>query len=332
MESNKEEVFRILISKGIVSDTDFQGWKAYQKLAFFSLHNELRMLLYLSVLLFTSGMGILVYQNIDSIGHLAILSLLFVVTLVCFFYSFKNSSGFTKELATFQNPVFDYLVLAAALLSCLFIGYLQFQYQPFGRYYGLATLVPTLLCFFCAYYFDNKSVLSVAITGFASYIGLTVDPKSLLSSATYVTTALSYSGIALGVVFILFTLYATKIELKKHFNFIYLMFAIHLISIACITNLFEDLWWIFALVLGISTYYYIKVSGQIRSVSLFVFALLYGYIGFNCVIVKIMDALNLFDMASFFIVLAPIYFVLSIVGFIRLIRNFNKTTSDDSIR
>ena len=179
----------------------------YRNLDFFSLHNELKILLYISVLLFTSGMGILIYHNIDSIGHIAILSLLLISIVVSFYFCFKNSVGFKKEATVFKNPIFDYLVLAATILSCIFIGYLQFQYQTFGLYYGLATLVPTLVSFFCAYYFDNKSCLSIAITGLTAYIGLTVNPKALLNNVIYNNPDLSISAIILGVSFILWTIY-----------------------------------------------------------------------------------------------------------------------------
>jgi heme/copper-type cytochrome/quinol oxidase subunit 2 len=85
----------------------------------------------------------LIYKNIDSIGHIAILSILLIVIAVCFYYCFKNSKGFQKTETTFENPVLEYLVLAANILTCIFIGYLQFQYKPFGTHYGLATLIPT---------------------------------------------------------------------------------------------------------------------------------------------------------------------------------------------
>jgi hypothetical protein len=45
----------------------------------------------------------------------------------------KTVLDFKKE-TQFENPVFDYLILAAILLV-FFIGYLQFN----GTHYGLAT-------------------------------------------------------------------------------------------------------------------------------------------------------------------------------------------------
>jgi hypothetical protein len=76
------------------------------------------------------GIGILIYENIDSISHIAILTLLLVVTVICFYFSFKMHPDF-KSSNQFENPLFDYLILRN-VLSCIFIGYLQFQYTTFG--------------------------------------------------------------------------------------------------------------------------------------------------------------------------------------------------------
>jgi hypothetical protein len=292
----------------------------------------LKFLLYLSMLLFTSGIGILIYQNIDTIGHTAILGLLLLVTLTCFYFCFKNYPGFSKEEVPFPNPLYDYLVLTAVILSCTFVGYLQFQYQTFGAYYGLATLVPTIISLYCAYYFDNKSVLSIGITGMAAYLGLSVDPKHVFENEMIDNTTLSYIGLAFGLSLLLWVLYATKINLKKHFNLVYLTFSLHLVSIACIVNLLEDYWFAFGLVLGIATYYFYTLSFQIRSISLFIFTVLYSFIGMNIVFVRIVDAIHLEDIFSVFIFTTPIYFIGTIIGFIKLIKHFNKKTNDDSIR
>jgi hypothetical protein len=61
------------------------------------------------------------------------------IDLVCYYFSFKNSSGFRRE-ETKPNLRLPH---SAILLTCIFIGYLQFQYTTFGTHYGLATLIPT---------------------------------------------------------------------------------------------------------------------------------------------------------------------------------------------
>ena len=327
----EENATNRLFEKNLIGKEQMDQIAAYRDLNIFSVHTELKIFLYLSVLLFTSGIGILIYKNIDSIGHIAILTLLLVVTIICYYFSFKNAPGFQKLQTNFDNPLFDYLILAAVLLSCIFIGYLQFQYTVFGTHYGLATLIPTAIGFYCAYYFDNKSILSIAITGLAAYIGLSVSPQALLNNDFYQTKSLSYSAIGLGVVLVVWSIYSAKIDLKKHFNLVFLTFALHLISISCINNLFEPYWGIFIVLLAASSYYFYTISYQIKSISLFVFAVLYAYFGLNFLLFKIIGLIDLEDLMVPFSFLVPFYFIGSIILFIRLIKKFNKNIADDSI-
>jgi hypothetical protein len=332
MEPFEKQATQSLFDKKMITDTQYKKVKAYRSLEIFSLNTELKFLLYLSVLAFTTGIGVIPYQNIDSIGHSTILSLLLVVTFVCYYFSFKNSAGFQKGETNFDNPIFDYLILAAILLTCIFIGYLQFQYTTFGTYYGLATLIPTAVGFFCAYYFDNKSILSIAITGLAAYIGLSINPQSLLSTNFYNEDSLSLSAIILGIALVLWSSYSTKIELKKHFSLVFLTFGLHLISLACVSNLFDSYWGIFALLLAGSSYYFYKTSYQIKSVSLYVFTVLYAYVNINILLFKVIDLLNIDEFNIFLSLLVLLYLIFSIVLFIRLIKKFYKNSNYDSIQ
>lgn len=328
----EENATNRLFEKHLIDKEQMDQIAAYRRLNVFSVHTELKLFLYLSVLLFTSGIGILIYENIDSIGHIVILSLLLIVTVICYYFSFKNAVGFQKQQTNFENPLFDYLILAAILLSCIFIGYLQFQYTTFGTHYGLATLIPTAIALFCAYYFDSKSILSIAITGLAAYIGLSVSPQALLNNDFQQSDSLIYSAIALGLVLIVWSIYSTTIDLKKHFSLVFLTFALHLISISCINNLFEPYWGVFIILLAASSYYFYTKSYQIKSVSLFVFAMLYAYFGINFLLFKIIELIDISNLLVPFFYLVPAYFIGSIILFIRLIKKFNKNTTDDSIR
>ncbi|WP_426485572.1 DUF2157 domain-containing protein [Flavobacterium sp. 2] len=318
-----------LRDKNLITENQHTEITAYRNLGIFSLNAELKLFLYLSVLLFTSGIGILIYENIDTIGHIAILSILLIVIVVCFYYCFKNAKGFQKSETGFEHPVLEYLVLAANILTCIFIGYLQFQYKPFGEHYGLATLIPTIVSFFCAYYFDNKSVLTIAITGLAAYIGLSVTPQDIFNDSNnlYASQNLSYSAVMLGVLLILWTIYSRRISLKTHFSLIFLTFALHIISIASISNLtsYDTLnWMLFAIVLVSSTFYFYKASYENKAMSLYVFMIVYGYIGGNIILFRIFENVDFSDIWELFVFLLPAYFICSIVLFIKLIKKFNK--------
>lgn len=328
MKKWKELATISLFEKNYISEEQFAQIKAYRSLNIFSLHNELRFLLYLSVILFTSGIGILIYQNIDSIGHIALISALFVIIIVSFYFCFKNAPKFEKQETFFQNSLYDYLLLLANILTCTFIGYLQYQYQTFGSHYGLATIIPTIVSFASAYYFDNKSCLSIGISGLAAYIGLSVSPQTLIENSTFNTDNLSYSGVILGFLLLLWTIYCDKISLKKHFKLVFLTFALHLISISCINNLFQIYWPVFIIIIAASTYYFFKISNEIQAISLYIFTILYGYLSFNITFSRIIDFFEFYNIPEIFIYMAPLYFIFSVVYFIKLIKNFKKETHD----
>ncbi len=332
MKQFDEQATQSLFEKNLITENQFREIKEYRDLSIFSLNAELKLFLYLSVVLFTSGIGILIYENIDSIGHIAILSLLLVVIAVCFFYCFKHSKGFQREETTFEHPVLEYLVLAGNILTCIFIGYLQFQYKPFGEHYGLATLVPTIVSFFCAYYFDNRSVLTIAITGLAAYIGLSVTPQDLLKSNDfYASQNLSYSAVVLSVLLVLWVIYSRRISLKTHFGLIFLTFALHIASIASIANMtsYDTItWMLFTLILAGSTYYFYKASYDYKAMSLYVFMIVYAYVGTNIFLFRIFENIDFSDIWELLIFLLPAYFIVSIVLFIKLIKNFHKEISE----
>jgi hypothetical protein len=100
----EENATNRLFEKNLINKEQMDQIAAYRDLNVFSLHTELKLFLYLSVLLFTSGIGILIYENIDSIGHIAILSLLLIVTVICFYFSFKNATGFQKQQTILRTP------------------------------------------------------------------------------------------------------------------------------------------------------------------------------------------------------------------------------------
>ncbi|SHG32609.1 Predicted membrane protein [Flavobacterium segetis] len=324
MEKIHQKSTQTLFDKQFISKEQHEQIITYRSLNIFSLNAELKIFLYLSVLLFTSGIAVLIYQNIDTIGHSIVISLISIITFVCYYFSFKKAPLFQKSQTHFESPIMEYIVLAANLLTCILIGYLQLQYNTFGTNYGLATIIPTSIGLFCGYYFDNKNVLSLAITGLAAYIGLTVSPQSLLQNEFYNTDFLSYAAIGLGAILILWNYYCSKIKLKSHFALVFLTFALHLISISCLNNIIDSTYFLlFSAILGITTNYFYHFSYKLKSISLFIFSVLYAFVGLNISLFKIVDYFDIGDMLEFILVLSPFYSIGAIILFIKMIKNFN---------
>jgi hypothetical protein len=331
MENKQDMLTSKLLERSFVTQSQFEEYKEHQSKGIFSLNAELLFLMYLAVILFTSGIGILIYQNIDSIGHLAIISTVFVLIVVCFYFSYKKAQPFSVQETKFESPIYDYIVLTGIILTCIFFGYIQFQYEIFGSDYRLVSLFSALASFVVAYFFDNRMALSIGLTALTTFIGITLTPNKIFENEFVSNPTLSLTGIALGVLIILWSIYASKNNIKQHFYFVFYTFAQHLIGICCIAGLTQYKWhnWILYIpfIIGL-TYYFYKISYKYLETSFFVFTLIYGYIGFNILFFKLFDDSSLMEVLIAF---SPLYVIGSILLFIKLVKNFNKE-KDGSIQ
>jgi hypothetical protein len=94
------------------------------------------------------------------------------------------------------------------------------------------------------------------------------------------------------------------------------------------TNEYYGFWLLFSLILAGSCYYFYKASYELKAISLYVFMILYAYIGINIFLFRIFDNIDFEDIWMLFVLAIPAYFIGSIVLFIRLIKNFNKETAE----
>ena len=80
-----------------------------------SIYWELRSLLFLGISCLSTGLGILIYQNIDTIGHGVLIALIAILCGLCFWYAYKNNLAFSW--AKVSTP--KYLSHFALLGSCV---------------------------------------------------------------------------------------------------------------------------------------------------------------------------------------------------------------------
>src|SRR5882757_8624285 len=121
-----QHLFKKLHAEGLIADDSLRKITALEDSRLFSLHWELKTLLYLGVTLLSGGLGILVYKNIDTIGHTAILIFIALVSAGCFYYCLRNKGPFSWSRVAAPNAFFDYILLLGCLSLLTFIGYLQF--------------------------------------------------------------------------------------------------------------------------------------------------------------------------------------------------------------
>jgi predicted membrane protein DUF2157 len=316
-------LFEKLHTEGNLTDASLQRVRAHASSGLFSVHWELKTLLYCGVLLLTTGLGVLVYKNIDIISHQVLLMLIALVCASSFFYCFQTKAPFSTGKVSSPHAFFDYILLLGCLTFLMLTGYLQAQYNLFGNRYGLMTFIPLVVLFSSAYYFDHLGILSLAITNLAAWVGITVTPSKILADNDFNSSTLIISGLLLGSLLLVVAILTKRYSIKPHFAFTYTNFGAHLAFISCLAGLFhfESVYFLwFLLLLGLAWVFYQK-SLQERSFYYLLILTLYTYIGLSYVIVRFLLKDN---FSSDVLYLVFMYFISSAIGIILFLIKMNK--------
>lgn len=316
------DLFEELAAKDQLSPASLQKIRSVAAARLFSVHWELKTILYLGVLLLSGGLGILIYKNIDTIGHQAILALIAVLCAACFYYSRRHKLPFSRKQVPAVNAFADYTVLLGCLLFISFITYLQAQYDVFGTRYGSLTFIPMLVLFFSAYYFDHLGVLSMAITNFAAWAGIAITPFNLFSGNDFSSHFLIYTGMAVGVALIVAGVLSSAKDFKKHFAFTYHNFGTNILLIACLSAVFVmDEFFLWFILLGVCCAGIYYLAMQAKSFYFLLLVVLYAYVGICYVVTRGIWSMN---DADSLIVFTLIYYIASGIGVARLLISLNK--------
>lgn len=317
--------YETLHAEGLIGDESLAKMRLKQQQPpLFSIHWEVRTLLYVGVLLLTTGLGILVYQNIDTIGHQFVLAFIALVCTGSFVYCFKHKAPFSTGKVKAPNSFFDYILLLGCISLLIFVGYLQYEYKVFGTNYGLATLFPMLVLFYVAYQFDHLGVLSMAIANLAVWMGVSVTPKQLLLNSDFDSTTIIYTYLILGIILLAAALLTQRYLFKPHFKFSYQHYGLHVTYIALLAAYFHfyESGLALAAMLGIGALSYWMYTDAFKHKSFYFLLLvvLYSYIALSSLVVRLFTAIP--NEAGFELV--ALYFIASAVGFIMLLINLNK--------
>ena len=313
-----KSILNSLTGKGVISDQQADAIASFESDKAFSIHWELRSVLYLGILLFSSGSGILIYENIDTIGHQVIIAAIALITAGCFYYTYKNSLPYSHEQIHNPNKLADYVLLLGCSTFLGLEGYLQYQYNLFGTRYGLAVIIPTIIFFFCAYRFDHRGALSMAITGLASWLGLTIAPLSVLSDNDFSDGTLIIPAIGLGCVLTAVGWISEEQNIKKHFAFTYMVMGGNLACIAAQIGLFSHSPKVLYFFIGLGLcYFFIRRARHAQSLLFLLMGTVYGYSIITYIIFDNLGADAAFGLGIF-------YFFFSSIGVIYFLLNFKK--------
>jgi len=265
----------------------------------FSVHRELKALLYLGAILVAAGLAATVKKYFDLLGPFTVLGGLVALFAAAAAYCFKRGEPFDRKQVASPTLLFDYVLYIGCVAWGLAAAYAENRFHMFGDAWKAHFLISSALFIALAYRFDNRLVLSLGISSLAAWFGL-----ELQSIYTSFFESHRTFGLVFGAIAGLAAYVSAELDVKSHFQDVYGNFAGHFILAALLSGTVTE---------GPSLYFAgllsacgLTAAHAVRSRKYFymVYAVLYGYAGVSSVFLH-----NVRDTGAIFL-----YFILSSLG------------------
>jgi hypothetical protein len=253
-----------------------------------SVHAELRALLYAGVLLLMGGVGVLVRQNLDRIGPVAIATVLGLAASAALAWVARVAPPFSWQEVASPNLAFDYILLLGILLVAADLAYCEVQLGLPRSYWSWHLLIVAGLAGLAALRFDSRVVFSLSLSTFAAWRGVALadagsgQGEGRSDSGWHIFRALGAAGawrwnaIACGILFAGLGLGLAHWRRKAHFEPV----AVHLgclLALGGIAAGMDDPAWGAALLLAGAAL--AGVAYRTRRFPLFAYGVVAAYVG-----------------------------------------------------
>jgi hypothetical protein len=173
-----EPELRALHAEGVIDDATAARALACDRGQVFSLHTELRVILYAGVLLVMAGVGIVLARNLDRIGPIAIVVAVALVAVACAVPAVRAKlAGRTLTVTS------DYLLLLAVLLGSANLAYAERQFTLLGPFWSWHLLLLAVIHAAVAYAFGSPLVLAASLAALTGWFGIGGTPADALRFA-----------------------------------------------------------------------------------------------------------------------------------------------------
>ena len=277
----------------------------------FSVFLELNALLYLGVLSFAGGVAWTVASYSERVGDAAIVSALSCACIAAFSYCFARAHPYANRPIEHEGIAFDYVLYLGCLLLATDIGYIQSRLHPFQLQWDHSLLLASSVFFALAYRFDNRFVLSLALSSLAGWFGVRLGGFSLLSAGALRAYALAYGVLVAGA--------GTGLHragVKPHFLETYLHVAVNVLFLALLSGVgapgTAGTWYLLA-VLGLSAVAIVQ-GVRFTRFAFVVYGVLYGYAGLSG---RLLREVRSFSAGLAYFVVSGILVVVALVGLAR---------------
>ncbi len=220
MNADVADAVQALERDGTLSPAQARLFSRVARRELVSVHAELRLLAYAGVLLVASGVGLLVQQNLDRIGPLAIAVTLAIAAAACFARVARQAPPFTWGESASTHLAFDeYVLLLGALLTAALLAWVEAKFTPLGDAWPWHLLLVALVYGLLALRYDSRIVFSLALSTFAAWRGVSTSlSETSVRHFAHMPGALRANAIACGALFLLLGFLMKQAERKAHFE------------------------------------------------------------------------------------------------------------------
>jgi len=280
----------------------------------FSVFLELNILLYVGILALVAGLGWTVSTWSQQLGDVLVLAVLSTMLAACFWYCFSRVPAWSPGETPSPSLVLDYVLYLGSLIWSVELAYIETRFHLLSGQWDFYLLGTAGLFFFLAYRFDNRFVLSFALSSLAGWFGLTISHWPSHQDETYRQYAILYSLIVGGAGALL-----QRRGLKPHFFGTYLNIAANVLFWALLSGVFNregyGVWFLTLLAAcGASLAWGLAR----RQFSFVAYAAVYGYVGVSSILLR-----NLNDgtaILSYFVVTG----IAMLVFLVQIARRFGR--------
>lgn len=248
----------------------------------YSLFLELNLLLYAGILAFVTGLGWTLSTWSHQLGDLLVLTILSAILGACFWYCFSRAPAWSSAETPSPSLIFDYVLYLGSLTWSVELAYLENRLHLLSGQWDVYLLATAFLFFFLAYRFDNRFVLSLALSALAGWFGIAVSRWQLHQEPALRQYAILYSLIVGAAGTIL-----QRFGLKLHFFGTWLNIATNVLFWALLSGVFNRqgyaLWFLALLAAcGASLAWGLPR----RQFSFVAYAAVYGYVGVSSILIR----------------------------------------------
>jgi hypothetical protein len=269
---------------GVITGEQYASLSSLSRGERFSLYVELNALLYLGVISIIAGLTWTFRDYVADLGHAAILSILGLLMVAAFWYCFSKGQPYSNAEIEHPSMLFDYVLYFGCLVFAVTLAYLETQLNIF-RGWDTHLLAASFVYAGLAYRFDNRFVLSLALSTLAAYLGLKLEIFEDIDTNLLRFYAFGYALFVAGAGFGLH-----RQGIKRHFLDVYLHVAANVVLVAAVSGVLEPsigvLYLAVLLSLAAASIY---LGVRYRRFAFVAYGTVYGYAGIS---VRVLEAIG----------------------------------------